>query len=82
MEKIVVEICAGTACYVLGAPDMFALKEKLSERELEQIELKVSTCLDFCKDEKSHPPYVVINGKVYENMNLEKLISEVRKLLN
>jgi len=80
--KIKVKICLGTACYVMGGMDLMNIKEHLTQEEQEQVEISASTCLDYCKGEKSKPPYVVVNNKVYDNMDLYKLLKLIRNLLN
>jgi len=80
--KVTIKICSGTACYVLGGADFLTFDEIFTEEELNGISLEVSNCLDFCKDESSKPPYVIINDKVYDNMSVNKLSNIVRNLLN
>ena len=45
MDKIKVEICCGTACYLLGASQMMDLEDTLPEAYRDRVEILPRTCL-------------------------------------
>ena len=54
MRKIQVEICTGTACFVMGASELMLLEEKLPESLKDKVEITGSTCMGNChRDRKS-----------------------------
>ena len=79
---IKVEICCGTACYLLGAAKMMNLEEELPPDCRGRVEVEAKTCLDLCERENlGGAPYVRINGtEVLCQATPEKVISRVREL--
>lgn len=78
-----VEICCGTACYLLGAAKMMNLEEELPPECRGRVEITARTCLDLCeRDSLGGAPYVRINGsEVMSQATPEKVIARVRALL-
>ncbi|MEG1498443.1 MAG: NAD(P)H-dependent oxidoreductase subunit E [Bacteroidales bacterium] len=75
MKKILIEICVGTSCYVMGASELMLIEEHLSPLQKEKVEVKGTTCLDVCQNkENGHAPFVRVDGDVYANMNVERLL--------
>lgn len=63
MDKIKVEICCGTACYLLGAEKLMNIEEALPEECRGKVEIEARTCLDLCeRDNLGGAPYVRFNG--------------------
>ena len=63
MEKIKVEICCGTACYILGASRLVDLESELPEEIRSKVEIEARPCLNFCeKEQLGGAPYVRFNG--------------------
>ena len=48
---IKVEICCGTACYLLGAAKMMNLEDQLPSDCRGRVEVEAKTCLDLCERE-------------------------------
>ncbi|MCG8453119.1 MAG: hypothetical protein MI717_08065 [Spirochaetales bacterium] len=84
MRTIVVTVCSGTACYILGGSDLLTLRDHLEEPYSRHVMLAGSPCLNRCKDrsENKRPPYVTVDGKVYGNMTLETLVKTVQSVLD
>ena len=80
---IKVEICCGTACYLLGAAKMMNLEEQLPENCRGRVEVEAKTCLDLCeRDNLGGAPYVRINGEeILSQATPEKVIARIRELL-
>ena len=79
--KVRITICGGTACYIMGGSELLTMREEFSNDELEFITIDAITCMDMCQKEESKPPYVLLNGELMKNMNLEGILSKVRKLI-
>lgn len=81
--KNVITICRGTACHVKGS-------EKLINRLMIELDLKegqdTTEDLSFtiekvnCVGACGISPVVIINGDVYGNVNIDKILREIKKL--
>lgn len=80
---IKVEICCGTACYLLGAAKMMNIEEQLPDNCRGRVEIEAKTCLELCeRDNLGGAPYVRFNGsEIMSQATPEKVISRVRELL-
>lgn len=73
--KYKIEICMGTACYILGADDLLNhLKTKLNismgeMTEDKKFEIAQSRCFGCC----NMAPVININGKIYGKVTVEQL---------
>ena len=84
MENVKVEICCGTACYLLGAANMMNIEDQLPESWRGRVEVEAKTCLELCERENlGGAPYVRINGtekkgklelEYYSRGELERLV--------
>lgn len=79
-DKTIVKICVGTSCFVQGGSDLLLYNDFLTPEILEKYEFEGCSCLGACKkideatgDERK-APFVMINDKLYGNMNPDKLI--------
>lgn len=70
MGRLIVEICAGTSCYLLGSQDLIDAIETLPVEKREKIELRGVSCLKAC----GKGPNVRINHIVLSNMTPERLL--------
>ena len=82
MDKIRVEICCGTACYILGASRLVDLEGELPPEIRERVEVEARPCLNFCDDERlGGAPYVRINGtEVLPQATPESVLLRLREL--
>ncbi len=78
MKKVEVRICVGTTCHLMGGSILVNEINKLPVEILEGISLKYATCFDVCQGEVT-PPVVMINGKLFGDMNPEKLENLIKK---
>lgn len=83
MGKVKVEICCGTACYLLGAAKMMDLELTLSPDLRDQVDIEARTCLDLCeRDNLGGAPYVRFNDtEIMSQATVEKVIARIRELL-
>ena len=75
MRTIVVTVCSGTACYILGGSDLLTLPEHLPKPYADHVMLAGAPCLNHCKDRSNgkRPPYVTVDGKLFEGMDMDSL---------
>lgn len=75
-NKIKVEICLGTTCYVLGSFRLSALEEQLPPELKDRVEVVGCACLDVCHDRNyGNAPFVRINDdRIVDNATIEKVI--------
>ena len=63
MKKVKIEVCCGTACYLLGAAKLVTIEDSLPESCRGRVEIEARTCLDLCeRDNLGGAPYVRFNG--------------------
>ncbi len=79
---IKVEVCCGTACYLLGAAKMMDLEDQLPEDCRGRVEIEAKTCLELCERENlGGAPYVRFNGtEIMSQATSEKVLTRIREL--
>lgn len=83
MERIKIEICCGTACYLLGAANMMNIEEQIPADWRDKVEVEAKTCLELCERENlGGAPYVRINGsEIMAQATPEKLLTRIGELI-
>ena len=83
MNTIKVEICCGTACYLLGAAKMMNIEDQLSEECRGRVDIEANTCLELCeRDNLGGAPYVRFNGsEIMSQATPEKVLARIRELV-
>ena len=83
MNTIKVEICCGTACYLLGAAKMMNLEDQLPSDCRGRVEVEAKTCLELCeRDNLGGAPYVRFNGsEIMSQATPEKVLARIRELV-
>ncbi len=80
-KKITVNICAGTACFVMGSSDILLLEEHLPAHLKDSVDIHGSTCLGYCKDqENGKAPFVLVNGELMAGASLSSVISKIQEI--
>ena len=81
--KVKVEICCGTACYLLGAARILELAESLPEDLVGKVEIEAKACLGLCNDDSlGGAPYVRFNGdEVMSHATPELVVDRLRQLV-
>ena len=79
---IKVEVCCGTACYLLGAAKMMDLEDQLPEDCRGRVEIEAKTCLELCERENlGGAPYVRFNGtEIMSQATSEQVLARIREL--
>ena len=82
MDMIKVEICCGTACYLLGAAKMMHLEDDLPAELRGRVEVEAKTCLELCeRDNLGGAPYVRFNGsEIMIQATPEKVLARLKEL--
>ena len=80
---IKIEICCGTACYLLGAANMMNIEEELLAEWRGKVEVEAKTCLELCERENlGGAPYVRINDtEIMSQATPEKLLTRIGELI-
>ena len=83
MDKIKVEICCGTACYLLGAANLMSIEDDIPADMRDKVEVEARTCLELCERENlGGAPYVRINGsEILALATREKVLDRLTELL-
>ena len=74
MKRIVVEVCAGTACHVMGANSLITVLQSLSTAYKDTLLIRLTHCLSHC----GQGPNVRVDGKLYNRVTPENL----REIIN
>ena len=83
MEKTTLEICCGTACYMLGASELMKIEELLPQEWLEHLEIRGIPCLDACSDDAlGGAPFVRLDGEMVSNATCEKVFALIGEKLS
>lgn len=73
MRTLVIEICMGTACHLLGSQDIMDAVEALPADQRERIELRGATCLKTCRK----GPNVRVNGVILSEMTPDRMLTVI-----
>ena len=79
MEKIQVEICLGTTCFVMGSSHLQDLIEIIPRRYNDKVEVLGKPCLGLCSQdcEYSQAPYVKVDEVVVSQATVEKVLKVI-----
>ncbi len=82
MEKIRLEICCGTTCYMLGGDKLLKLDELKGEEWKDKVEISACPCMEECVSDKlCSAPVVRIDGKLYGRATVESVTETIEGLL-
>lgn len=80
MDKIVVKLCSGTLCYVMGGAELQLLPDSLPKELEDKVEIRGVTCLDFCNREgRGKAPFVMVGDEVVNGATVQKVIEEISR---
>lgn len=81
--KILVELCFGTTCFVMGASKLQELESLIPPQYRKHVEIKAHTCLDLCKNATyMKAPFVKIDGEIISEATVEKVLKAIESKLN
>ncbi len=80
MEKVIVKLCCGTMCYVMGGSELQLLDEQLPEELISVVDIRGVTCLDLCNrgEEAGKAPFAMVGDTVISSATKDKIIDEIR----
>ena len=83
MEKIKVQVCLGTTCFVMGGSNLQELNEIIPKKYGDKVEVAGSNCLGLCSIqwEYSKAPYVKVDEEVVHEATVEKVLEVINKKL-
>ena len=83
MEKIKVQICLGTTCFVMGAGDLHGIADKLSARFGDKVEVVAVTCLGACGEKTSFAkaPFVKVGDTLVGEADFDKVVAQIETQL-
>ncbi len=83
MEKIKVQVCTGTTCFVMGGSNLQELNSIIPEKYGDKVEVAASNCLGLCSIqwEYSKAPYVKVDEDVVSEATVEKVLEAIDKKL-
>lgn len=81
MGKIVVEVCAGTHCIMMGSMDIIDAVHSLEEirQDIEnacEIVVTAIPCMNLCKG-SVHGPFVRVDGELIEQAESEAVMAAI-----
>ncbi len=89
MEPVTVEICTGTACFVMGGAELLLLGDELEARWQEYgltrddidraVRIKGKNCTGHCRLPGMRPPFVVIDGVLVGEATIGKIADAILK---
>ena len=82
-SKVLVELCFGTTCFVMGASKLQELESFIPPQYKNKVEVKAYTCLDLCKNATyMKAPFVKIDGEIISEATVEKVLKAIESKLN
>jgi len=77
MKSLLVEVCIGTSCHLLGAQDLLQAIEEFVPENQAKLDIRGVTCLKTC----GRGPNVRIDGQVFTNVTPDYLIAVIQSYL-
>jgi NADH:ubiquinone oxidoreductase subunit E len=84
VDKVVVEICMGTTCYVMGGAQLAGIAERLPEEWKDRVTVKGMRCVGACQQAGVYgrAPFVRVNDTLIAEADEGKVMSAIRDLLD
>lgn len=79
MEKIIVKICSGTTCFVMGGNYLNDVAEMIEAKYGDKVLVLGSPCLEQCSNSHSKAPFAKINDDIISEVTPEKIMIELEK---
>lgn len=83
MNKLEVEICMGTTCFIMGSESLQELASILQRKYPDKVDTKGVVCHGLCSTDcqYSKAPYVKVGGDVISEATVEKVLTAVENKL-
>lgn len=81
--KILVELCFGTTCFVMGASKLQDIESIIPPQYRNRVDVKANTCLDLCKNATyMKAPFVKVDGEIISEATVEKVLMTIERKIN
>lgn len=79
MQKIQIEICCGTTCYMLGGSSLLKLDQYLPEEWRDYVDISAMPCTNQCDLPQSlgGAPYVRIDGELMSSATIDMILEKI-----
>jgi iron-hydrogenase subunit alpha len=82
LEKVVVKVCVGTTCYVLGGSELTDFARQIPPAWKDRVAVEGTVCLDLCRNSgRLKPPFVQVGDQVVDQASVEKVLGVLRGVL-
>ncbi len=83
MEKIQVEICMGTTCFIMGGESLQELASILQRKYPDKVDTKGIVCHGLCSTDcqYSKAPYVKVDGEIVSEATVDKVLAVIERKL-
>ena len=82
-EKLVVKVCVGTTCYVMGGSELTDFARFVPPAWKERVTVEGTVCLDFCRNSaRLKPPFVLVGDHIVDQASVEKVLGVLRGMLS
>lgn len=82
MNKLEVQICVGTTCYVMGASHLQDIEIYLSEEQRNKVSITGAACLNACRSGNYiAAPFVKVGDVMVSEATTSTVIAEIKRQL-
>lgn len=79
---VVLEVCLGTTCFVMGAQELAALEDHFPESWRKQVEVRAAGCFGQCHQKgQGLGPFIRLDGEVIGGATPELVLSRLEEKL-
>ncbi len=84
MQKIQIEICCGTTCYMLGGSALLKLDQYLPEEWRDYVDISAMPCTNQCDlpQNLGGAPYVRIDGELMSAATIDMILEKIGERVN
>ncbi len=78
MDRLKLEICCGTTCFLLGADKLLRIENLFPDAWREHVEVRAIPCFNECIAEKlCGAPFARLDGELISHATVEKIFSAI-----
>ena len=80
---VLVEVCLGTTCFVMGGQEILALEDSFPDTWRGAVQVKATACLGQCdKKGQGHGPYVRLDGEIIRDASPDAVMAKLEEKLH
>lgn len=80
MEKVMVKVCMGTHCSMMGNLEIYSALEVLKKQYPEKLDLEIVKCLGACKG--GNIPVISIDEEIHLSSRSDEIVSKILEVIN